>query len=76
MGANIQGYNSDAGIIRAEVAREEARRPTSNAPSNLTQDSLSVVVKRVCLLLLGKTHTPSLEVIVVLMILLTRHNPR
>ena len=45
MGANIQGYNPDARIIRVEAAREEARRPTSNAPSNLTQDSLSVVVK-------------------------------
>ena len=38
-------------MIRAEAAREEARRPTSNTPSNLTQESLSVVVKQVCLLL-------------------------
>ena len=50
-GANIQGGNPDAGIVRPEVAREMARRPTSNAPSNLTQDSLKVVVKRVYLLL-------------------------
>ena len=49
--ANIQGYNPDAGIVRPEATREMARRPTSNAPSNLTQDSLKVVVKRVCLLL-------------------------
>ena len=51
MGANIQGYNPDAVIVRPEAAREEARRPTSNAPSDLTQDSLKVVVNRVCLLL-------------------------
>ena len=50
-GGKIQGYNPDAGIVRPEVAREMARRPTSNAPSNLTQDSLKVVVNRVCLLL-------------------------
>ena len=36
MDANIQGYNPDAGMIRAEAAREEARRPTSNTSSNLT----------------------------------------
>ena len=51
MGANIQGYNSDAGMVRPEAAREETRRLTSNAQSNLTQDSLNVVVKRVRLLL-------------------------
>ena len=51
MGANIQGYNPDAGMLRAEAAREEARRPTSNDPINLTQDSLNVVVKQVRLLL-------------------------
>ena len=51
MGANIQGYNPDARMLRAEAAREEARRLTSNVPSNLTQYSLNVVVKRVCLLL-------------------------
>ena len=51
MGANIQGYNPDTGMLRAGAAREETRRPTSNAPSNLTQDSLDVVVKRVRLLL-------------------------
>ena len=43
MGANIQGYNPDAGIVRPEAAREEARRPTLNALNNLTQDSLKVV---------------------------------
>ena len=37
-----------AGIV--EAAREEARSPTSNTPSNLTEESLEVVVKRVCLL--------------------------
>ena len=51
MGANIQDYNPDAGLVRPEAAREETRRPTSNTPSNLTQDSLNVVVKRVHLLL-------------------------
>ena len=51
MGANIQGYNPDARMVRPEAAREEARRLTSNAPSNLIQNSLNVVVKRVCLLL-------------------------
>ena len=50
-GGNIQGYNPDTGIIYPEVAREMTRRPTSNAPSNVTQDSLQVVVKRVSLLL-------------------------
>ena len=49
--ANIQGYNLDAGMVRPEAAREETRRLTSNAPSNLTQGSLNVVAKQVCLLL-------------------------
>ena len=51
MGANIQGCKPDAGMVRPEAAREEARRLISNAPNNLTQDSLNVVVKRACLLL-------------------------
>ena len=55
MGANIQGYNPDTDMIRTEAAREETKRPTSNTPSNLTQENLSVVVKRVCLLL-GKSE--------------------
>ena len=55
MGANIQGYNPDAGLVRPEAACEEARRLTSNTPSNLTQESLEVVVKRVYLLL-GKSN--------------------
>ena len=48
---NNLGYNLDFGIVYPEVAREWARRPPSNVPSNLTLDSLQVVVKRFSLLL-------------------------
>ena len=48
---NNLGYNPDFRTVYLEVVRERTRRPTSNAPSNLTQDSLQVVVKRVSLLL-------------------------
>ena len=39
------------GRIYPEMAREIGRRPTSNAPSNNTNVSLGVVVRRVALLL-------------------------
>ena len=48
---NILGYNPNARIVYPEVAREKARRPTLNAPSNLSPASLQVAVKRVSLLL-------------------------
>ena len=48
---NTLGYNIDTRIMYLEVARERARRPTSNAPSNRSPASLQVVVKRVSLLL-------------------------
>ena len=51
LSGNNLGYNPDFGIVYLEVARERARRPTSNAPSNLTPDSLQVAVKRVNMLL-------------------------
>ena len=37
--------------VHSEVAREIARRPTSNAPSNTADPSLGVIVRRVALLL-------------------------
>ena len=48
---NTLGFNPDAGIVYLETAREMARRPMSNAPSNRSLASLQVVVKRVSLLL-------------------------
>ena len=48
---NNLGYNPDTGLVYPVVAREMARRPTSNAPTNRGPASLQVVVKRVSLLL-------------------------
>ena len=48
-GINL-GYNPDFGIVYPEVARERARRSTSNTPNNLTPTSLQVAVKRVSML--------------------------
>ena len=48
---NIQGFDMNPGRVHPEVAREMARRPTSNAPSNNTDVSLEVIVRRVALLL-------------------------
>ena len=39
-GGNNLGFNMDPGRVRPEVVHEMARRATSNAPSNLTEDSL------------------------------------
>eukprot|EP00751_Fragilariopsis_kerguelensis_P019136 CAMPEP_0170844610 /NCGR_PEP_ID=MMETSP0734-20130129/6995_1 /TAXON_ID=186038 /ORGANISM="Fragilariopsis kerguelensis, Strain L26-C5" /LENGTH=96 /DNA_ID=CAMNT_0011213081 /DNA_START=565 /DNA_END=858 /DNA_ORIENTATION=+ len=50
-GGNNLGFNMDPGRARPEVTREMTRRPTSNAPSNLMEHSLKVVVRRVSLLL-------------------------
>ena len=48
---NIIGFNMNPEIVFPEVARERARRPTSNAPGNTTNVSLEVIVRRVALLL-------------------------
>ena len=47
----VFGFNMDPGRIHPEAAREMARRPTSNAPSNRTKESLGVIVRRVGVLL-------------------------
>ena len=48
---NIMGFNMHPERVYPEVAREMARRPTSNAPSNNAAISLDVIVRRVTLLL-------------------------
>ena len=48
---NHLSCNPNARIVYQNVARERARRPTSNTPSNLSPNSLQVAVKRVSLLL-------------------------
>mmetsp|Transcript_39620 Transcript_39620/g.44362 ORF Transcript_39620/g.44362 Transcript_39620/m.44362 type:complete len:88 (+) Transcript_39620:612-875(+) len=59
-GGNNLGFNMDPGRARPEVTREMTRRPTSNAPSNLMEHSLKVVVRRVSLLLYKHDgYTPS-----------------
>ena len=47
----VYGFNMDPGKVHPEAAQEIARRPTSNAPNNLTKESLGVVVRRVGVLL-------------------------
>ena len=47
----VYGFNMDLGKVHPEASKEIARRPTSNAPSNLTKESLGVVVRRVGVLL-------------------------
>ena len=48
---NNMGFNMDPGRISPEIARERARRPTSNAPATTTEVNLEVIVRRVALLL-------------------------
>ena len=47
----VYGFNMDPNKVHPEVAREIARRPTSNAPSHLTKENIGVVVRRVGVLL-------------------------
>ena len=49
--SNNHGFNPNVGIVYPKVARERARRPTSNVPTNQGPASLQVVGKRVSLLL-------------------------
>ena len=48
---NIMGFKMNPERVFPELARERARRPTSNAPSNTTDVSLEMIVRRVALLL-------------------------
>ena len=47
----IHGFNMNLTKVYLEVARKMARKPTSNAPGNDTENSLGVVVRIVGLLL-------------------------